>query len=202
MGTLIFLLILGAITAAIAATKGRSIVGWFFVGFLLGLIGLIIVLCMSNLEEERARQARMDTEQRRLRERLRQEQLKNEAFRQHAARRLDVHDRQLGVDTRPPGPSALAGGGNHGTALPSPQRTAVMPPDEDAFAQEDGESTNASHWYYEINGQTYGPEARRRIVELLQAGEISRHTLLCAEGDQTWQPLHLFPAFRDARRST
>ncbi len=36
----------------IAHSKGRSAVGWFFGGFLLGGIGLIIVSCLSNKNEK------------------------------------------------------------------------------------------------------------------------------------------------------
>ena len=83
-----------------AHSKGRSPVGWFFVGFFVTCIGLIIVLCLSNLREEQARWAQADEERRRLREQLRQERLKNEVFQGHVRARLDVHDQALGVDTR------------------------------------------------------------------------------------------------------
>lgn len=36
----------------IAHNKGRSAFGWFFGGLLLGGIGLIIVSCLSNKNEE------------------------------------------------------------------------------------------------------------------------------------------------------
>ncbi len=34
----------------IASYKGRSIVGWIFGGFILGLIGLIIIACLPTKE--------------------------------------------------------------------------------------------------------------------------------------------------------
>ena len=108
-------LVCGLIAAAIASSKGRSAIGWFFGGFLLGIVGVIIVACLSNRKEEQAYRASADREQRRLREQLRQERLKNEAFRQHATHRLDTHDQSLGVDTRSTpglpgqGPSGLPG---------------------------------------------------------------------------------------------
>ena len=97
---LLIMAIFGGISAAIASSKGRNTVGWFFIGFFFGCIGLIIILCLSNLLEDQARWDAQAVEQRRLREQLRQEQLKNETFRQHTAARLDVHDRTLGIDTR------------------------------------------------------------------------------------------------------
>lgn len=36
----------------IAHNKGRSAVGWFFGGLLLGGIGLIIISCLSNKNEK------------------------------------------------------------------------------------------------------------------------------------------------------
>lgn len=43
----------GIICALIAASKNRSPVGWFFVGGLLSCFGIILVLCMSDLEKPR-----------------------------------------------------------------------------------------------------------------------------------------------------
>lgn len=100
MFTLVLGLIFGVITAMIGSSKGRSGSGWFFVGFLLGLIGLIIALCMSDLNEEQRKHAHMLNEQRRLREQLRQERMRNQAFQNYTNARLDTHDRTLKLDTR------------------------------------------------------------------------------------------------------
>ena len=97
---LIIMVIFGIITAAVASSKGRTPVGWFFCGFFISWIGLIIICCMSNIKEQQAYRDRQSRENRRLRESLRQERLKGESFRQHTATRLDAHDNQLGVDTR------------------------------------------------------------------------------------------------------
>lgn len=42
--------IFGAICAAIAAGKNRSAVGWFFIGLLLPLVGLIMILVLPRGE--------------------------------------------------------------------------------------------------------------------------------------------------------
>ena len=97
---LIFMVILGAITAAIAHAKGRNAVGWFFVGFFFGLLGLIVAFVVSDVGAERAARDSIRSDNRRLREQLRQEKLKNQRFREHALRRIDAHDRHLGLDTR------------------------------------------------------------------------------------------------------
>lgn len=100
MAQLVILIIFGIICACIASSKGRSEVGWFFIGFFLGLIGLILIACLSNLKEEAAKQEHMLNEQRRLREQLRQERMRNQSFQQYTANRLDAHDSALSIDTR------------------------------------------------------------------------------------------------------
>lgn len=44
-------IVAGIICALIAASKNRSPVGWFFIGGLLSCFGIILVLCMSDLEK-------------------------------------------------------------------------------------------------------------------------------------------------------
>jgi hypothetical protein len=124
---LLIMAIFGGISAAIASSKGRNTVGWFFIGFFFGCIGLIIILCLSNLLEDQARWDAQAVEQRRLREQLRQEQLKNETFRQHTAARLDVHDRTLGIDTRESAPALPAAPHASPAFIPS-ARGAARPP--------------------------------------------------------------------------
>lgn len=108
IGVLLIGAFFGGICAGIASSKGRSTVGWFFGGFFMGyvifpfigIVMIILVSCLPNLKEKRNREDAQERENRRLREQLVQEQIKNEAFRQHAATRLDQHDVHIGVDTR------------------------------------------------------------------------------------------------------
>ena len=93
-------LIMGTVCAIVANSKGRSAVGWFFIGFLFGLIALIIVAVMPNLKEQQSKEKAQKRENRRLKEMLRQEQLKNESFRKHAIERLDKHDEVLEISTK------------------------------------------------------------------------------------------------------
>jgi hypothetical protein len=99
MGLLICL-IFGIICAVIASSKGRTAIGWFFIGFFFPILGLILVCVLSNLEDTRQKEVQMQNEQRRLREQLRQERMKNDQFRNHTQTRLDKHDDFLGMDTR------------------------------------------------------------------------------------------------------
>ncbi len=95
--------IIGVITALIASSKGRSAIGWFFIGFLLGLIGLIIVCVVGDLKKEQARQQRLRAENRRLREQVRKDRMVADRRHRKLNQRLGAHDRVLGVDTDPGG---------------------------------------------------------------------------------------------------
>lgn len=55
-GTLVACLT-GLIAAKIAQTKGRSIGGWFLVGLLLNLLGIILIAVMDSVEENVEQQA-------------------------------------------------------------------------------------------------------------------------------------------------
>jgi len=98
--TLVIFAIIGIICAAIAHYKGRSIIGWFFIGFFFPVVGLIVILVVSNLKEAKAKEVHMEMEQRRLSEQLRQERIKSEQLRKYTQARLDVHDQELKIDTR------------------------------------------------------------------------------------------------------
>lgn len=50
VGTVVVWLICAICCSIIARKKGRSAVGWFFCGFFFGLIGLIIVCCLSSIK--------------------------------------------------------------------------------------------------------------------------------------------------------
>ena len=50
MTMLAFWSIVGAVLcAAIAGFKGRSVVGWLFIGLLSGLLGVIVIACIPSL---------------------------------------------------------------------------------------------------------------------------------------------------------
>ncbi len=210
---LIIMVVCGVISAAIASSKGRSVVGWFFGGFFLGILGIIIVAVLPNVKQQKAIQTHADRERHRLREQIRQERMKNEAFRQYTMGRLDVHDRQLGVDTR-----------SYHAGLPGSQQVQALPPvhsDESSltnsslvdtnpndlqklnnqlaeqaeqntaaqqmnpYAQAAGE-TEKPVWYYERQGQSVGPVTESDIRRLLQHGQLDRATLVWAPCLPDW----------------
>ena len=174
MGTyLIVGVICGVISALIASAKGRNAFGWFFGGFLLGIIGIVIVLVISDLKQERARRDLDDIEHQRLQERLAQEKIKSETFRKHAAGRLDIHDGALGMDTR-----AIAGPDNSPDLL-SDGKPVVLPPP----------NPSQTRWSYDQGGNTLGPVSEMEIKEQLLANTIDAKTLLWAEDLSEWTPL-------------
>ncbi|MES2981250.1 MAG: DUF4339 domain-containing protein [Verrucomicrobiota bacterium] len=178
-------LIFGAICAAIAHSKGRNTVGWFFLGFFFACISLIIILCLSNLKEEEAKWSANEIEQRRLREQLRQEQLKNEALRQHTVARLDIHDQKLGIDTRDV-PTALPLG-----SLSSPGLIGASPSSPPT-------GLPASGWYINSNGSQEGPYTFALVSARARQGTLPAETLVWVEGMDEWRTAgsipNLFPA--------
>jgi hypothetical protein len=187
-GYLIFGLIMGGAVAAIAHGKGRSPVGWFFIGFLLGVIGLVIVLVVSNVNQEKYLRARQDEENRRLREQLRQERVKHETLREYTMKRLDVHDQVLGVDTKTLG------------ALPNESAPAALSYAEPgtpqaAHAEPVVQKPKSNAWFFEQNGETRGPVSGEVIQKLLAEGQITGHTLLWADHLADWRPAAVIPEF-------
>lgn len=208
---LVIRFIFAVITAAVAKSKGRSVLGWFFCGLLFALLATIIVACLPNLKEKRRREEYLDQQNRRLREQLMQEQIKNEAFRRHAAARLDSHDQQLGVDTRSNNP-AIAGpeAGSQFAFLNAPD-SATAPdfttqPEYAVGAPRTEVVTSTSHslqseaetsvpvapkrtWHYEVDGRTHGPISGQELAALATDGKIVGSTLIWTEQfGQDWKP--------------
>ncbi len=184
----VILVICGAIAAAIASSKGRNVVGWFFGGFFLGFIGVIIVAVLPNLKAQREKELHAERENRRLREQLRQERMKAEAFRQHTASRLDTHDEHLGLDTRTANQLLLEGQTN------TPPQLGADP--AAALGQLDGGGDG--QWYYELNGQAVGPTSQNSIKQLLSHGRLNHASLVWTERLGDWTPAGSLPEFQGA----
>ncbi len=187
---LIVMTVCGVIAAVIASHKGRSVAGWFFGGFFLGLIGVIIVACLANVKEQKAHREQTERERHRLREQLRQERLKNEAFRRYSAERLDTHDQVLGVDTRSR-PAALPGGAEKpalsaGDRAEAPEAALHRLVRAQEPTVQPAAEASGSLWYYELSGDTVGPVSEQQVRELMRAGTIGPNTLLWTEGLGGW----------------
>ena len=94
---LVVIVLFGAICSAIAHSKGRSALGWFFVGLLTNCtcIGLILVLVLPDLKVEEERRRRLSKENRRLKEALRKDRQVSDQRHVQSQRRLAAHDRAL-----------------------------------------------------------------------------------------------------------
>ncbi len=171
---LVIATVFGAICAAIANGKGRSVIGWFIGGFFLNLIAVIIVAVLPNLRERDAYRSSVARTNRRLREQLRQERIKGETFRKYANRRLDHHDSALALDTRADGEPRRQLAHHHAPPLPKPRRT----------------------WSYEQDGSALGPVEQGELERLFRNGSLTRATLVWSEGMADWQPAGRVPALR------
>ncbi|MCD4824966.1 MAG: DUF4339 domain-containing protein [Phycisphaerae bacterium] len=176
--------ICGIISAAIASSKGRSVVAWLLLGFLFGLIPLIIVACLPNLKEQQAYRRNIENKSHRLREQLRQEQLKSESFRRYTVERIDTHDKVLGVDTRsrPSLPPSLPS--SNEDALQS-LAFAANPNPVPVSQANDVEVI----WYYEVEGRKKGPVSARDIKQMLAVKQLQETTLLWTKGLHDWTPV-------------
>lgn len=199
-------IICGVISACIASSKGRSAVGWFFGGFFLGIIGLIILACLSNLNDEKARRQSVDMEQRRLREQLRQEQLKVESLRRYSAARLDAHDQALGIDTRNQ-PQLLTADDPNQLMLPVEDPAAALErlanPDQPqplaATAQPvPVRPIDQTQWFYERAGGPVGPVSSSEVQYLLSSRAIEPGTLVWCSNFSDWVPANQTVEFRQA----
>lgn len=167
---LVFKVVFGAICAAIANNRGRSAVGWFFIGLAIDCFGLILVLVLPDLRQQEERLRRHELENRRLREQLSKERQVADQRHGHVERRLGAHDQALGLDTA--GPDALPAGG--------------APPPLPYVAQ----------WYYARGKERLGPVSAETIRHLLQARAIAGETLVWREGMADWSPAARTDEFR------
>jgi hypothetical protein len=166
--------VFGGICAAIGTSRGRSGVGWFFLGFFFGCISLIILLIIPDLKVQQEREQRLANENRRLREQLKKDRVvTDQRFADHE-RRLKVHDLSLGVDTAPP--SHQMSGGSYGT-LPAPPPPAPTAPNFDYTTVE---------WHYAIDNNPVGPVSFENLKRLWVSGQITVDTLVWTNALSNW----------------
>ena len=128
MFNLVIMVAFGAACAGIAHSRGRSAVGWFFIGVLAGCIGLIILLVLPNVKLEQERHDQLRRENRRLRERMRKERQVSDQRHAAVEHRLGVHDEAIGIDTSRAEQQHLAPGGAPDPAPPPPPPPPPGPP--------------------------------------------------------------------------
>jgi uncharacterized membrane protein len=181
-------LISGWISGSIAAQKGRDFGGWFafglamgfLTGICLGWLPIVIVSATSDLRAEQARYDRLHRDNRRLRERLQQEQMTSESFRGQTAARLDAHDQFLGVDTRSLG--ALPGQAQ-GAQFTNLLDSSASPQGEPGRrAQSETADAPETQWQYEFMGQVFGPVSQSQLIDLFRQRRLEPDTLVWTDG--------------------
>ena len=175
----------GVACALIANSRGRSAIGWFFIGALVPcFVGLILVLVLPDLKVDQERTRRLADENRRLRERLRKDRIVADQRHAEISRRVGAHDVALGVDTSVVAPAALPG------TAPDPMRQAV--PDAAAAMELRG-----SAWYWAQGANRQGPADFEALRGRWQSGELTTETLVWRKGMARWTALREVPGLEE-----
>ncbi len=190
---LIVMIVFGIVCATVASGRGRSPVGWFFIGFLFSCLGLIVLLVIPDLKVEAARHERLRGENRKLRERLRKDRQIADARHEESQRRLHVHDKALGMDTAPELANPEVPKERISAAPPPP-----VPPAADSTATHDFE---ASEWYYAEGADRLGPVNFGELRRLWREGTVGATTLVWRESMDDWSALGAIPDLEEALRA-
>ena len=171
---LIVMAVFGGIVAAIAHSRGRSPIGWFFIGLFAGCIGLILVLVLPDLNLEEERRSKLATENKRLKEQIRKERQVADQRHAETIGRLGAHDAVLGLDTSPTS-------GDAPPELPTERAGSTIDPD--------------SHWHFaasEAEG-TQGPVPFSKLVALWSEGALDGNSLVWSQGMDDWSRIEDLP---------
>lgn len=179
---LIVLAVFGSIVAAIAHSRGRSPIGWFFIGAIAPCIGLILVLVLPDLNVEEDRRSRLRRDNQRLREQIRKERQVADQRHADTIGRLGAHDAALGLDT----------------STSSTERPPELPQSRSHAPTIDPNS----RWHYAAteDAGTEGPVPFREIVALWNAGTLDGASLLWTKGMDDWLPIESLPDVEDELR--
>ena len=175
LGYLAVYVIFGILCSAIAHSRGRNAVGWFFIGVFGNCIGLILVLVLPDLKIQQEREQRLMRENRRLRETQRKDRMVADQRHQATEKRLGVHDHALGVDT------------TEAPALPGHAAPPELPPTLEGTA-----------WYYANGGDRRGPVDIGALQDLWDARTINDDSLVWREGMGDWKRISDVDELRDA----
>lgn len=179
----------GIACALIANSRGRSGVGWFFIGaFLPCFIGLILVLVLPDLKVQEERERRLADENRRLREKLKKDRMVADERHAEIERRVGAHDVALGVDTSAPGARLLPGAAAPADA---PAARAAPAPSEVANA------LRGAAWYWAQGLNRQGPLDFAALVGLWQSGRVTTETLVWSKGMPKWVAVRDVPGLEE-----
>ena len=173
--------VFGSIVAAIAHSRGRNAVGWFFIGSLIACLGLILVLVLPDLHADEQKRDRLRRDNVRLRERLNKERQVSDQRYAETARRLGAHDAVLGIETAPDDAAA------------PPQLPAQKSANISATARAD------EQWHYAVddNAGTEGPVAFGDLQELWRTNKINGQSLVWKKDMGDWSRIDELPELRE-----
>jgi hypothetical protein len=174
---------LGATCALIAHQRGRTPIGWFFIGMLTPCIGLILVLVLPDLKKQQAEFERLRTQNRMLKERLDKDRMVADQRHGEVEGRLRAHDRVLGLDTG---------------AAPEPRGeiSAGSPPPAPGASADPA----ARLWYYALDSKEQGPLHIDELRPLWQSGKLGPDTLVWAKGMGEWSQISAVPGLGEVLR--
>lgn len=179
---LMVMFIFGIVCALVANNRGRSAVGWFFIGFFFWCFALIVLYVIPDLKVEEERRRRLLRENQRLRERIRKDRIVADQRHREAARRLDVHDRALELDTS--------------KRITDPAQLESLPPMEKVPSPEpeyDFKSYEGTFWYYVEENEQAGPVEFNELKRLWKKGRIQRNTFVWHESMDDWKAIRHLP---------
>ena len=174
----------GVACALIANSRGRSAIGWFFIGLLVPcFVGLILVLVLPDLKVQQERERRLADENRRLREKLRKDRIVADQRHAEISRRVGAHDVALGVDTSAVVPALLPG------TMPAGSGAGADP----TVAHE----LRGSAWYWAQGLNRQGPSDFEALRSRWQSGEVTTETLVWRQGMPKWTALRDVPGLEE-----
>ena len=189
MEVLVFQLLLavvfGVICSAIASSRGRSGIAWFFIGIFAGCIGLIIVLCLPNLKEEQAKHMQLRLENRHLRERQRKDRQTADQRQTQTGHWLGLPAQALDLYTSRQVEGRASRGHLEHTGKPPP------PPRNSPRSKRPSKLKNPEKvWFYEDqNSLEQGPVSQGRLKLFLKNNEITLTTQVWREPWTQWRVL-------------
>ncbi len=174
---LFIMAIFGLICASIANTRGRSPVGWFFIGFFFNCLPLIILFVIPDLKAEAAKEERRGRQLSRLQERQTRDRASVDRKLHAQSRRISAHDQALGVDT------IEAESADPAAGKPPTRRLAADVPVE-------------LEWYYAVDDEAeeeVGPVPYAAMLEAFQIGLLNGNSVVWHEKMDDWTAISKVP---------
>lgn len=186
MSQFVVLIAFGFACALLAQGRGRHPVAWFFLGWLFNVFALVLLLVLPDRGVEEGRRVRMETDLRRQRERQAKDRQVADRRHDEMKRRLEAHDRALGLDTSGDPSRVLS------NAAPPP-----LPPGMEARAIE----LERLPWYYAREGAPVGPIAFDELRRLVRESWIDGATLVWSEAIVDWRPASAVPELAELQHA-